>query len=230
MRRGAALLAPVLLMRGASATQADDAWTSRFSVEAGDLTASGRNLYFVLEPGYQLVLEDGRTRLIISVLAETRQVDGVETRVVEERETSAGSLVEVSRNFYALSKRTNAVFYFGEDVDVYKNGKVVGHEGGWIAGSGGAHFGLMMAGLPLLGARYYEEYAPGRAMDRARIVSVSARVTTPGGSFANVVDVEETTPLEPNQREHKRYAAGVGLVQDGALKLVRYGAAGAPSR
>src|SRR3984893_3086434 len=60
---------------------------------------------------------------------------------------------EVSRNYYAISKRTNSVSYFGEEVDMYKNGKVVSHEGAWLAGTGGARFGLMMPGLALLRAR-----------------------------------------------------------------------------
>jgi hypothetical protein len=37
------------------------------------------------------------------------------------------------------------------------------------------------------------------------------------------VKIEETTPLEPGVREAKFYARGIGLVQDGDLKLVKYG-------
>jgi len=36
------------------------------------------------------------------------------------------------------------VYYFGEDVDVYRDGKVVGHEGAWLSGREGAKFGLMI--------------------------------------------------------------------------------------
>jgi len=36
------------------------------------------------------------------------------------------------------------------------------------------------------------------------------------------VKVKETTPLEPLVTEYKVYAAGVGLVEDGALKLVSH--------
>ncbi len=32
-------------------------WTADFSAEKPDLVATGRNLYFILEPGYVLVLE-----------------------------------------------------------------------------------------------------------------------------------------------------------------------------
>src|SRR5438477_12335499 len=157
LRRTAFVAPVVLLFRGAGSSQPDQSRTQQFSVDNGELTATGRNPYFILEPGFQLVLEGGRVRLVITVLAETRQVNGVETRIVEERETNGGEPVEVSRNFFALSKRTNSVFYFGEDVDKYKNGKVVSHEGAWLAGDRGARFGLAMPGLPLLNARYYQE-------------------------------------------------------------------------
>src|SRR6058998_638605 len=70
---------------------ADASWTAEFPVEKGELSASGRNPYFILEPGYQLVLEEGKERLTVTVLDETRTVEGLETRVVEERETKAAN-------------------------------------------------------------------------------------------------------------------------------------------
>jgi hypothetical protein len=57
-------------------------------------------------------------------------------------------------------------------------------------------------------------------MDRAQIVSVSERVTTPAGTFEKCLKTEETTPLEPGDKEYKLYAPGVGLVRDGPLALV----------
>ena len=200
----------------------DPSFTSRFDVDKSDMSSTGRTPYFILEAGYVLTLEGGSTRLVITVLNETRTIDGVETRIVEERETDKGQLVEVSRNFFAISRRTNSVFYFGEDVDIYKAGKVSSHEGAWVSGVNGARFGLAIPGLPLVGARYYQEIAPKVAMDRAQIVSVTESLKTPAGAFTNVIKVDETTPLEPGVREAKFYAAGVGLIQDGDLKLVRY--------
>src|SRR5262249_39811573 len=154
--------------------------------------------------------EDGdEVALTITVLAETRSVDGVETRVVEERESKGGELVEVSRNFFAISKRLNDVYYFGEEVDIYKGGKVVSHEGAWLSGVSGAKFGLATPGSPLLGARYYQEIAPDVAMDRAEVVSLTETMETPAGKFTDVLKTIETTPLEPETRESKYYAAGV---------------------
>ena len=62
-------------------------WRMQFDVTPADLSSTGRNLYFILEPGYKLVLVNDKERLAITVLNETRMIDNVETRVVEERES-----------------------------------------------------------------------------------------------------------------------------------------------
>src|SRR5256885_12286616 len=196
-------------------------WTSVFLVEKDELLSVGRNPYFILEPGYTLVLEGDGSQLIITVLNETKKVDGVVTRVVEERETKGGKLVEVARNYFAISKRTNDVFYFGEDVDMYKDGKIANHDGSWLSGVNGSKFGLMMPGRVLLHSRYYQEVAPNIAIDRATIVSVTETVKTPAGEFKNCVKVEETSPLSRFTTEHKYYAPGIGMVSDGEMKLVK---------
>jgi hypothetical protein len=108
-------------------------------------------------------------------------------------------------------------------VDIYKDGKIAGHEGAWLAGENGATFGLAMPGSPLLGARYHQEVAPNKAMDRAEVVSLSETMETPAGRFTNVLKIEETTPLEPGEKAAKFYAAGIGLLKDGSMKLVRHG-------
>ena len=197
-----------------------------FPVDKADLTSTGRNPYVILEPGDQLSLDgpDGKkkVKLVITVLDQTEKVDGVETRVVEERESADGNLVEVSRNFFAISKKTNDVYYFGEDVDIYKDGLVIHHEGSWRAGVAGARFGLFMPGKPVVGAKYYQELAPPVAMDRFEIKSIRETLQTPAGKFEACLKAEETTPLEPQSKDYKIYAPGVGLVQDGKLVLVKH--------
>ena len=137
-------------------------WTDDFTRDKADLVSTGRNPYFVLEPGFQRVIEGGGEKHVLTVLDQTKVVDGVETRVVEERETKDGKIVEVSVNYYAISKRTNNVYYFGEHVDIYKDGKVTSHDGSWLSGVNKARFGLMMSGMPLVGTRYQQEVARGR--------------------------------------------------------------------
>ena len=202
-------------------------WRRSFEVDTHGLSTVGENAYFILKPGYQLTLGDEKTggraeQLVITVLDETKVVGGVETRVVEERETKGGVPVEVSRNYFAIDPLTNDVFYFGEDVDMYKGGKVSGHEGVWHHGTGGATFGLMMPGTPTVGERYYQEQAPGVAMDRAEVVGVDDRATTPAGTFERCLRTKETTPLEAFVKEYKLYAPGVGLIRDGSLALIAH--------
>lgn len=202
----------------------DSSWVSEFSVNKSDLVATGRHDYFVLEPGYQMVLEEEeeQERLTITVTNETKMIAGVETRVVEERETVAGQLAEFTRNYYAIDKRTNDVYYFGEEVDVYQNGKLIGHEGSWVAGVNGATFGLMLPGKPSVHAKYYSELAPGVAMDRIEIVGLNETVATEASTFRNCLKLAETSDAEPDT-VYRYYAPNVGLVQTEDLKLVKYG-------
>jgi len=212
-------------MQAATPTQAPKAqpWLQSFRATPAEVATVGEAPYFILKPGYQATFEgkeDGKAiRLVVTVLNETKTIGGYETRVVEERETQNGALAEVSRNYVAIEKSTNNVYYFGEDVDVYKNGKIADHEGAWLHGTGGATFGLLLPGSPTVGLRYYQEVAPKVAMDRTQIVSVTERITTPAGAFDKCLKTEETTPLEPGAKEYKLYAPGVGLVQDGVLVL-----------
>ena len=201
---------------------AEDSWTADFSFEKPDLGPTGRNPYFILEPGYVLTLEDGDEQLIITVLKETRVIDGVQTRVIEERESKGGHLTEISRNFFAISKRTNSVYYFGEEVDIYKNDKIEKHDGAWLSGVNGAKFGLAMPGLPLIKARFYQEIAPGVALDRGEIIGLTETLKVPAGDFKNCLKTEDSSQIEAG-KEFKFYAPGVGLIQEETLKLVKYG-------
>ena len=101
---------------------------------------------------------------------------------------------------------------------------MTGHEGSWLAGLKGAKPGLWIPGEPLVRSRSCQEIAPGDAMDRGEVVSVTERMTVPAGTFVDVVKIEETTPLEPGTKECRSFLArGAGLIADGHLKLVRFG-------
>jgi hypothetical protein len=67
-------------------------------------------------------------------------------------------------------------------------------------------------------------------MDRVEIISLTDTVRTPAGEFKNCLKVKETTPLEAGVTDYKYYAPGIGMVQDGALKLVKSGTAQEPHR
>jgi hypothetical protein len=204
----------------------DDGFTQNFNSEYCIWSPFGPNLFFSLMPGTVHVLEgeeDGEiVRTVETVLSETRMVDGKRTRVIEERHYVDGELDEVSRNFYALCIQNNSIFYFGEEVDYYEDGEIIGHEGAWLAGEDGARYGLYMPALPLLGARFYQEIAPGAALDRAEIVSLTASADVPAGSYEGCIQTLETTPLEPEAEDIKVFCPGVGIVNDNGAVLIEY--------
>jgi hypothetical protein len=98
----------------------------------------------------------------------------------------------------------------------------VGHPGAWLAYTDGNKPGLIMSGNPDVGMKYYQEVAPGVAMDRAEVVSTSETCRTQAGEFEGCLIVRETTPLEPNTIGHKSYAPGIGSIQDQSMRLTSY--------
>ncbi len=211
-------------------------FTTDFRLEDCYFRTIGSNAYFTLKPGYRLILEgeeEGEQIIVeITVLREKENIylDGIgriKTRVIEEREWVDEELVEVSRNFFALCKQTDAVYYFGEDVDIFEyddegNLIEITHDGAWRAGVDGALPGLMMPGTFLLGSRYYQEIAPDVALDRGENIATGLTVLTDAGEFHDCVEVLETTPLEPGEESTKIYCPGIGLVVDDALQLTEY--------
>jgi hypothetical protein len=228
MNRTIARLAIGALLLLPQAIAAQDDFTSSFRIEDCEFKARGANPYFVLQPERQLVYRGDGEELFITVLERTRRVTlpiggrlrTVRTAVVEEREFEDGEIKEISRNFFAFCKKTNDLYYFGEDVDIFEDGEVVSHDGAWLAGKNGAAPGILMPGTFLLGSRYYQEVAPGIALDRAEHTAEGLELETEAGEFDGCVEVTETTPLEPGSESIKLYCPGVGLVFDNDLELV----------
>ena len=159
-----------------------EGWITSFDLENCDFVSSGENSYFILKPGYQVILGGQEDReeleLVMTVLNETKVVDGIETRVVEEKEAEGGNIVEVSRNYFAICKPTNNAIYFGEEVDMYKDGKIVNHEGAWLAGENGSKAKMIMPGKADVCLKYYQEIALGVAEDRAERPTKASPITT----------------------------------------------------
>ena len=212
-------LVSILLLAAASlGAQTATPWQSTFSVEKKNLGVVGDNPNFPLAPGNQWTYKHADQSEVVAVLEQTKLIDGVQCRDVEDREMVNGQLIELTHDYYAIDQATNDVYYMGEDVDVYKDGTIVNNDGGWLAGVNGASFGMMLPGSPKVGQRFYQEQAPG-AQDRIEIKSTTGKITTAAGSFDHCIVVEETTPLEKGG-DRKIYAPGVGPVKDAEMELV----------
>lgn len=154
----------------------------------------------------------------VTVFDGFERVGAVDTRVVEEREWEDGELVEVSINYFAQTEE-GTVCYFGETVDIYEDGEVVGHDGSWRADEAGHAPGIIMPAHPRVGMRYPQEWAPGIAEDRAAVLALGEGAETEWGIFAKTLRTLDFNPLDGDSGE-KVYALGVGLVVDGPAELV----------
>jgi len=182
------------------------------------------NPYFPLIPGTTYTYrgekeEDGDVEVELNqmyVTFDTRDVFGVSSRVVRDREWINGVLTEDTFDWYAQDTDGN-VWYMGEFTTAYEyddGGNLVGtdHDGSWEAGIDGALPGYLMKGTPAVGDSYYQEYYVGEAEDEAGIASLTATVPIGLGEFADSLQTFESTALDPEAREYKYYTPGIGLV------------------
>jgi hypothetical protein len=154
---------------------------------------------------------------------ESGSVAGLEVTVVAVSDYEDGALVEQTDDYYAQD-RAGAVYYLGERVDDYEDGKVVGHHGQWLAGEDGHRAGVFMPARVEIGTEFAQERVPGVAEDRSTVVATGLTVTVPAGTFADCIETEDYDPID-DVTEHKFYCAGVGLVREafpagGSLDLV----------
>lgn len=182
---------------------------------------------FPLAPGTTLQYENrgsGET-VVVEVLEDTRVVNGVLATVVRDRVYERGELVEDTYDWFAQDRSGN-VWYLGEESREAEAGEVTGTEGSWEWGADGALPGIIMWADPAAaGDRdYFQEYRPGVAEDRGRVVAFEQDVTVPAGRFRGCVVTEDWNPLESGGRERKTYCPRVGLVLeesgDSRLELI----------
>jgi hypothetical protein len=182
------------------------------SLDPGDFTAQVDNPYWPMAPGSKWEYRSAEGRIVVTVTAKKKTVEGIEARVLRDVVTGKdGQLVEVTDDWYAQDSAGN-VWYLGEDTKEYENGKISTTKGSWENGVDGAEAGIIMPAKPRVGLSYRQEYYKGEAEDRAKVLSIAAKAKVPFGSFENALETEDTTPLEPDVVEHKFYATGVGPV------------------
>lgn len=156
---------------------------------------------------------DGEIEVVeVVVTGEREEVMGISAVVVRDTVTVDGELVEDTLDWFVQDKAGN-VWYLGEDVKDYENGKVVSTAGSWRAGTDGAQPGIVMPADPTIGDVYRQEFLRGEAEDMMEIIAVDATVTVPAGRYTDVVRTRDWTPLEPETIEEKAYAPGVGRIR-----------------
>lgn len=193
-----------------------------FTLNPNDFVAVIDNPYMPLVPGttriYEGETEEGTEHIAVTVLDETKVVMGVTVTVVRDTVTLDGELIEDTYDWFAQDKVGN-VWYFGEEVDNYENGVLTDHNGAWEAGVNGAQPGIVMFANPAehISEAYHQEYYAGEAEDMGEVISLNETITVPFGTFTDVLQTKDWTPLEPGVLEHKFYAPGVGVIKELAV-------------
>lgn len=148
----------------------------------------------------------------------TAVIDGVTTRIVEDQLYLNGVLEERTSDYYAQDNCGN-VWYFGEDTaELDRNGNVISTEGSFHAGVDGAEPGVFMQAAPELGRVFRQEWYQGHAEDVFVAIDRNASITVPYGSFQNALRTAEATALEPDVLDNKYYVAGIGEVEEVAVR------------
>jgi hypothetical protein len=181
-------------------------------LDPADFTTEIDNPFWPMTPGNRWVSRSTEERIVVEVTRRNKDVAGIEAVVVRDTVTdNNGELVEVTDDWYAQDADGN-IWYLGEDVKDYQDGKVVSTAGSWEHGVDGALGGVAIPADPRPGLKYRQEHYAGEAEDRAEVLSVTEAVRVPAGTFEDCLQTEDTTPLEPDAVEHKYYAKGVGPV------------------
>jgi len=183
-------------------------------IQPGDFSTSITNRYFALPVGKKMTFEATTEtgvaeRIEIEILPEIKTIAGVKTVVYLDKVYNDGQLVEETRDYLAQHKNGD-VWYFGEDVNNFENGRLKDHAGSFLHGQDGAKAGIWMKALQKAGDSYRQEYYVGKAEDMRDTVATGAMVTTKLGTYTDCVKVYDWTPLEKSSREYKYYCPQVG--------------------
>ena len=140
--------------------------------------------------------------------------------VFEDRVFEDGKLAEVALDYMAQGD-DGAVYYLGEDVDEYKNGKIAGHEGAWLLGKHTKIPGILMPATPKVGDKFKAEDVPNITTEADEVMSEIETVTVPTGTYQNCLKIKEV--LSDGAIEYKYFAKGIGCIKevpaDGELLL-----------
>ena len=182
---------------GGSNPKPEQATAKDFDPNRFDQSPNIDNEWLPEKPGTQFVYEgsaiddDGEriSRRVVSTVTDlTKEINGVNSVVVWERDYTEGELVEAELAFFAQDDYGN-VWHMGEYPEEYENGEF-DKAPGWLAGSKGATAGIAMRAEPRLKTPSYAQgYAPPPInwIDRGRVYKVGQKSCVPVKCYEDVV-------------------------------------------
>ncbi len=178
-------------------------------------TAAKPNPLFPLMPGttynFRSVSAEGTETVEFAVTKGTRTILGVTCITVRDTVKLNGSVKEDTVDWFAQDRSGN-VWYFGENTAEYEDGLITSIAGSWEAGVQGGKPGIIMFAKPVVGKVYRQELFLGEAEDAAEILALNETVSVPAGTYTKCLKTEDFTPIDPDNKEFKYYAPGIGNI------------------
>jgi hypothetical protein len=132
-----------------------------------------------------------KSRFETTRLSRTKVIrwNGRDVRTVVDQFVAytGGRIAEVAVDYYAQAD-DGSVWYFGENVDNYANGRIENHDGTWLAGRDGPA-GMIMPAHPRVGDVFRPENIPGLVLEIATVTATNLTVTGPRGRVPGAVRV-----------------------------------------
>lgn len=180
------------------------------------------NRYYPMAPGTQWTFEGTANRgtgqmphqVIITVSDLVKDIHGIATTVVWERDVNEGVLAETELAFFAQDDHGN-LWNFGEYPEEWNGKKFKGAPSTWISGQRGAQGGVHVYGNPTVGSPSYREGTAPKIgfLDAARVEGADQQRCALVGCFSNVLVIDEWSSKAEDGHQIKSYAPGLGMLR-----------------
>jgi hypothetical protein len=130
----------------------------------------------------------------------------IDTAVIQYVAYLDGRIHEVALDWYAQAD-DGSVWYFGEDVFNYEDGRIADTEGTWVAGDQ-TPAAMIMPAKPAVGNVYRPENAPEVVFEEVRVEKIDQTIAGPSGTISGAIEVSELHM--DGKREGKVFAPGYG--------------------
>jgi hypothetical protein len=152
-------------------------------------------------------------RVEVTLMPDTRAIEWngqtVDAVVVQFAAYRERRILEVAYDYFAQAD-DGSVWYFGELVDNYSDGRIANHSGAWLAGEDGPP-GMIMPADPEVGDIFHPENIPGVVFEELIVLETDVRIAGPSGEISGAIRVEEH--LMEGTVEQKVFAPGYGEFQ-----------------
>lgn len=156
----------------------------------------------------------------------------VKCHQLEEKVYEDGEIHEISQNWFAQAD-DGTVYYFGETVDNYVDGRIENHDGSWLVGGPtkpsdppetavASVPAVFMPAEPEPGDSWKPEDLFPFVDETATVIQEDLELELPAGDFEDVILVRETSQLPGTTAGEKWYAPDVGVVRAKGVGEVLY--------